>query len=265
MALGGRAGGGGAVLQVGDPGPRAGHGTDGGNRVGHSRRRRVPPAGARRRRPAVQQRHARPTSRRWRLDCLARGVPAVILLLLACTDPPPAPQAAPLPVGYAGSAACARCHPSETAAWSGSHHGLAERAVGPEDPALPPGHGEALRIIGVDPLRQALVAGDRGALQVPLIGWDPAKEEWFSTVEEERAPGEWGHGTGRGANWNSRCASCHVTGFEKGYAPATDTWASTFVALGVGCEACHGPASAHAAGGPPPPTGTCAACHSVRA
>ena len=94
--------------------------------------------------------------------------------------------------------------------------------------------------------------------------------------------------TGRGPykNWNGRCAVCHATGFEKNYDPATRTFASRQAEIGVGCEACHGPGSAHVAwaergdapGAGLGPTGLtmafgdseasiglCAGCHSRRA
>src|SRR5690606_28338696 len=40
---------------------------------------------------------------------------------------------------------------------------------------------------------------------------------------------------------------CHATGYDKGYDPATRSYASTEVEIGVGCEACHGPGAAHVA------------------
>lgn len=187
----------------------------------------------------------------------------------ACGSPEPAPPPAPAPPppvnGYAGSSACAGCHPAETAAWSGSHHHLAEREPLPGDPPFP--HGDPVRVIGVDPLRQVLLPGEGGRLQVHALAWDPAASEWFSTVADDRQAGEWGHWTGRGMNWNARCAACHVTGFEKRYDPVGDTFDSRFAEMGLGCEACHGPSSVHAAGGPPPaaPVDGCAPCHASRA
>ena len=186
----------------------------------------------------------------------------LVSLALAACGSPPAPVGPPT---YVGSAACASCHPAETAAWSGSHHHLAEREPIASDPAF--AGGDPVRIIGVDPLRQALLTGERGALQVHELGWDPAANEWFHTVTDDRQPGEWGHWTGRGMVWNGRCAACHVTGFEKRYDPASDAYDSRFAEVGLGCEACHGPSSVHAAGGPPPPPPVdgCAQCHASRA
>nr|WP_255720479.1 cytochrome c3 family protein [Acuticoccus kalidii] len=55
------------------------------------------------------------------------------------------------------------------------------------------------------------------------------------------------HWSGPYKNWNGRCAVCHATGFEKGFDAAAGTFASKAAEIGVGCEACHGPGSAHVA------------------
>lgn len=70
------------------------------------------------------------------------------------------------------------------------------------------------------------------------------------------------------------CADCHSTAVKKGYDPLTRRYDTTFAEVTVGCEACHGPASAHAED----PTraslpaldaqqnqiNSCASCHSRR-
>ena len=48
-------------------------------------------------------------------------------------------------------------------------------------------------------------------------------------------------------NWNSQCAACHSTKLSKGYDEATKAFETTWAEIDVGCEACHGPGSAHAA------------------
>lgn len=62
------------------------------------------------------------------------------------------------------------------------------------------------------------------------------------------------------------CAGCHVTGQKS---PIVD--GSRVINQGVQCEACHGPAAAHAADPTviaglvkTPPADTCEACHSTR-
>ena len=50
----------------------------------------------------------------------------------------------------------------------------------------------------------------------------PRSNEWFNVYgSEDRRPGEWGHWTGRGMNWNSMCATCHNTRLRKNYDAAT--------------------------------------------
>jgi len=102
------------------------------------------------------------------------------------------------------------------------------------------------RVIGVDPLRQFLVAAERGRWQATELAWDPDKKEWFDVYgDEDRRPGEWGHWTGRGMTWNQMCASCHNTRVRKNYEPAADRYQTAMAGATVGCEACHGPMRSH--------------------
>ncbi|HEX9178789.1 MAG TPA: tetratricopeptide repeat protein, partial [Burkholderiales bacterium] len=55
------------------------------------------------------------------------------------------------------------------------------------------------------------------------------------------------HWTGIDQNWNYQCADCHSTNLRKGYDEASGTFRTTWTDLNVGCEACHGPGSDHAA------------------
>lgn len=180
---------------------------------------------------------------------------------------------------YAGPESCRECHAAEFEKWKGSHHGLAERPLDPQlDRAAfePPREIKAgsqvsearmeggqfqlvtaglrspketfapARVIGVDPLRQFLVAAERGRWQATELVFDPKKAEWFDVYgSEDRQPGEWGHWTGRGMTWNQMCASCHNTRVRKNYEPATDTYQTAMAGATVGCEACHGPMRAH--------------------
>ncbi|MFQ5669957.1 MAG: multiheme c-type cytochrome [Acidobacteriota bacterium] len=45
--------------------------------------------------------------------------------------------------------------------------------------------------------------------------------------------------------WNHRCMACHVTGGVIGFDVDQETYDTHFLEPGVGCEACHGPGSAH--------------------
>lgn len=216
---------------------------------------------------------------------------------------------------YAGSASCKECHAEAYDLWARSHHGLAERL--PETkldqaafaPARSFSHGtqqtsvharsnhyaltttglsrtqevfQVERVIGHDPLRQMLVPFPDGRWQATEAVYDPHKNEWFNVYgADDRQPGEWGHWTGRGMNWNTMCATCHNTRLRKNYDVTNDVFRTTMAERSVGCESCHGPMKAHnewqyANKGKnlPDPTikklsrdqmfDTCAACHSRR-
>ncbi|MCL4181721.1 MAG: tetratricopeptide repeat protein [Verrucomicrobia bacterium] len=217
--------------------------------------------------------------------------------------------------GYSGSASCRECHEKEYELWQRGNHGMAERlpTAALDRSAFDPPHrfehgtsrsearssatgyevltdgydGERKayrveRVIGHDPLRQFLVAGPGGRLQTLEASYDPRTNEWFNVYgDEDRRPGEWGHWTGRGMNWNCMCAACHNTRLRKNYDEAADAYQTTMAELTVGCEACHGPMKAHAEwrrkypeSREPDPTVsklnaqqtvyTCAGCHSRR-
>ena len=178
---------------------------------------------------------------------------------------------------YGGSASCQSCHRDEYDQWKKSNHGLAERPVSAVDAeAFRPetfAHGTqhtdirsiggdhrivALgpnkryetymveRVIGNDPLRQFLAKFSGGRYQALEAAYDPNRHQWFNVYgTEDRQPGEWGHWTGRGMNWNSMCAACHNTRLQKHYDTAADVYHTSMAEPTVSCEACHGPLKAH--------------------
>ncbi|MGO9765172.1 MAG: tetratricopeptide repeat protein [Myxococcaceae bacterium] len=223
------------------------------------------------------------------------GAPLAALLLAvllgACSrqqTPPaaaaPPPAAPPAPAAYVGSSACAECHPTETQAWSTSHHRLAMQPAtdatvlgdfhdahvtlkGVGTTFLHPDGGFAVRTdgpdgklaefpirftFGIEPLQQYLVEFPKGRLQSLGIAWDtrPASEggqRWFHLY-----PGELQmdfrnalHWTRPLQNWNYMCGACHTTDFQKNYRAETDAFDTAYSEGNVGCEACHGPASGH--------------------
>lgn len=181
--------------------------------------------------------------------------------------------------GYGKSPTCKSCHEEAYANWEKSHHALAERVIDSKldhsafEPARTIRHGtqssEARmtngvfqlvtkglsgtnevfvpeRVIGVDPLLQYLIPAPGGRWQTAELCFDPHKQEWFNVYgEEDRQPGEWGHWTGRGMNWNNMCATCHNTRVRKNYDEPTDTYRTAMAEMGVGCESCHGPMADH--------------------
>ncbi len=186
---------------------------------------------------------------------------------------PPSGRAA-----FVGGERCASCHPTEAAAWRGSHHDLAMQ-VADEDTVLgdfdhaelprspvgmrffrrdgrflaeaegpdgKPGEYEVKYVFGVDPLQQYLVEFPGGRLQPLPAGWDVARKRWFSLEQGgPLPPDDPFHWTGRYQSWNVMCAECHSTDLRKNYDAATDSYATDWSEIDVSCEACHGPGAAH--------------------
>ena len=159
---------------------------------------------------------------------------------------------------------------------------------------------EVAAVCGRAPLVQYLVKGKDKGWQTPSAAWDTGMvnngmacgtlvsggvREWFDVFRDderqvalgggERHPGEWGHWTGRGMNFNSQCAWCHSTGFHKNYDAATDSYQSSWKEMGVTCIQCHKLADKPDADGcmvqkkdrklsPKQVTDNCATCHARR-
>ena len=183
-------------------------------------------------------------------------------------------QLAKLPGQNAISAKCMECHSDIHQGWHGSHHGQANRLVdmtkdslpfsgkkfhsGAQDWSFTKDSGELTvtandkdhkvgMAIGIDPLIQYLVAASDGKWQTPNAAWDPHKEEWFDVFSgDRRTEADWGHFLGRGMNWNTQCAWCHMTDYQKNYDVKTDTYQSHWKEMGVGCTQCHGNMAEHA-------------------
>ncbi|WP_282127267.1 multiheme c-type cytochrome [Roseobacter litoralis] len=179
---------------------------------------------------------------------------------------------------YVGSMECRDCHTDAAKAWEGSHHAKAWTAPTAEniladfndtefrhDGTLTRFRVEDGRhhitvtekdgvttdytvhsVAGIEPLQQYLLETEPGRIQSFDVVWDTVKQEWFHLYPDQDLPPDDGlHWTGPYKNWNARCAECHATGFEKNYSPVTRSYSSIPVEIGVGCEACHGPGSAH--------------------
>lgn len=207
----------------------------------------------------------------------------------------------------AASQKCAACHQETFDTWLSSQHAWANRLMDPSKDAaafskeakfsigdasasifpskdhfqLAWANGQEKQqvfspeaVIGISPLRQFLVPFPKGRWQVFPMAWDPIDQEWFYVFgKENRDPQEWGHWFKRGNNWNSQCASCHMSGFEKGYDPQSDSYQSRWKEMGVSCLQCHGEMNGH-----PQKNGlekgqaatvhkaqdSCASCHSRR-
>ena len=179
---------------------------------------------------------------------------------------------------YVDDASCADCHARQHEAWTGSHHDLAmqeataETVLGDFDGATFTHFGVTSRFFrrdgrffvntegpdgrladfelaytfGVEPLQQYLAAFPGGRLQSLTIAWDTERGEWFHLYpDQEIPPDDPLHWTGRYQRWNVMCAECHSTHLRPNYDVESDTYRTTWAAMDVGCQACHGPGSPH--------------------
>ncbi len=190
-----------------------------------------------------------------------------------------------LAASFTGSSACDGCHAAEHRAWQTSQHaGPMQHAtpasvLGDFDNARfshggitsvfstrdgkfyartdgPDGRLADFEIVytfGLAPLQQYLVALPGGRLQALSFTWDSRPkaadgQRWFRQYPNEKIDFKDGlYWTKRSQNWKFMCADCHSSLVKKGYDAATGQFNTRFAEISVGCEACHGPGSAHAA------------------
>ncbi len=221
-----------------------------------------------------------------RAGSLAAGLVAALALCVVALpsraeDAPNSRDAA----RFVGSEVCAECHAGEMQSWRLSHHARAMqnadaksvlgrfdgasfekdgarslfstkdgryfvRSPGPDGK---PADFEIQYAFGLYPLQQYLIELPGGRLQAFGLAWDarPAAQggqRWFDLYPDRKlTPGDPLHWTGVDQNWNFQCAWCHTTNLQKNYDAASNGFSTRWSELGVGCEACHGPASPHLA------------------
>jgi predicted CXXCH cytochrome family protein len=188
-----------------------------------------------------------------------------------------------LNASFVGSTACASCHEPVYRAWKESQHARAMqhataktvlgnfaqttfRYAGVESTFFQRDGKYFVRTDGADgkladfeiqytfgvaPLQQYLIPFPDGRLQALSIAWDSRPQaqggqRWFHLYPKEKINHrDELHWTQRSQNWNFMCADCHSTEVRKNYDVATGTFHTTWKEIAVGCEACHGPGSAH--------------------
>ncbi len=183
-------------------------------------------------------------------------------------------------VPFVDNRVCQQCHPQAFQAWMGSHH---ERAMQPATPQTVLGdfndasfdhqgvtsrfftRGEKFFVhtqgpdgqladfeiqytFGVEPLQQYLIPFPGGRLQSLSIVWDTRQQRWFHLYPNEQVkPGAPLHWTGLYQTWNVMCAECHSTNLQKHFDPKSKRYGTTWSAINVSCQACHGPGERHVA------------------
>ncbi len=172
-----------------------------------------------------------------------------------------------------GPDACVECHAAEVEEWRGSHHDLANRpiSIARDRDAFTPTRRveesgvvyelseengtfllrvlhddgsvdthELIGVIGETPLRQYLTILPGNKVQTISASYDVLEDRWFDVFAgEDREPGEWGHWSGQGMNWNANCAYCHTTEYEKGFDFEGNAYHSSWVQQGLACASCH--------------------------
>jgi predicted CXXCH cytochrome family protein len=176
--------------------------------------------------------------------------------------------------GYVSSDGCGACHPSEYASWHRSYHRTMTQPA-TAAAVLAPFAGETLTsddgrryrlerdpaglwadISGIGRRRLGLMTGSHHMQAYWLPGehgneqiefpftyllddrrWVPRRDVFLVGTEYSKAPSQ----------WNRICIECHVTAGQPRVDISSDVPNSRAVELGIACEACHGPASAHVA------------------
>jgi predicted CXXCH cytochrome family protein len=175
-------------------------------------------------------------------------------------------------------AQCAGCHAPQVKDWQGTHHHLAMQVANartvlgnfdsvtfkgdqettlffrkdedfwvsaPDETGVPRDFKVAYAF-GVAPLQQYLLETKGGRLQALGVAWDTEKNRWMHLYPGEgvnfKHPLHWSKPA---QNANFMCVECHTTDFKRDFDPVTNAFNSHWNSLGVGCQACHGPASRH--------------------
>jgi hypothetical protein len=194
---------------------------------------------------------------------------------------PAKPQPKPLataPATMVDEQQCQGCHSAQVKDWQGSHHQLAmqpanaDTLLGDFNNVTFKAENETTRFSrkddgfwvntpGIDgknadfkvaytfciaPLQQYLIEVGDGRLQALGIAWDTEKQRWFHLYPGQgvtfKDPLHWSKPS---QNANFMCVECHTTGYKRNFDTAKNTFDSQWNSLGVGCQACHGPASIH--------------------
>jgi tetratricopeptide (TPR) repeat protein len=184
---------------------------------------------------------------------------------------------------YVGSDSCQNCHQIEHKQWQSSDHHKAMQSPNAEtvlgdfadktvefhniksrffvkknqyliETLNKQGERQTFPVVytfGFDPLQQYILDTGNGHMQAFNIAWDTRPktqggQRWYHLQPDESITNEHPFFWQRHfQNWNSRCAECHTTGYEKNYQVETNSYTTLFAEATVGCESCHGQAALH--------------------
>ncbi len=105
---------------------------------------------------------------------------------------------------------------------------------------------EITNVIGIGRKQNYLTKFSNGEIHVLPVEWDVKMNTWIELnglKTNFQGDGEFWSDPER--TWQFKCGGCHVTGLELNYDKTNNYLDSTWVDLGIGCEACHGPGSNH--------------------
>ncbi|WP_419787098.1 multiheme c-type cytochrome [Pseudodesulfovibrio sp.] len=133
------------------------------------------------------------------------------------------------PQAYAGSDRCAECHAAEYDQWSKTLKARFVRRR--KDVGELPGNWKSGPLQGRED-ESRLVVGLRRKVAFVGSDWRVMGAEYSLAGHSWKRRNGW-----LGQDYRSRCGMCHLTG--------CNPYRREFAALGVGCEACHGPGARH--------------------
>ncbi len=180
------------------------------------------------------------------LHRLTLALAALLLGCAGCGGATPAEPKPPPPAIYGGAPSCAGCHAAASRAWESSPHGRHGSFA-----ARPPGDADGA--VGSKWMQAYVKRRPDGLHAIVPECYDLRSKSWrpVRQVLEEIAGPFIASSPARGAPLEQRtfetdCAGCHASMAWYRLDPGTGAMRSGWASLSIDCEACHGPAKAHA-------------------
>ena len=105
---------------------------------------------------------------------------------------------------------------------------------------------EVAYVLGINRKQNYITRFPNGEMHVLPLEWNANSKTWSDLKGlKESYPGDGNYWSDTESIWQFKCGGCHVTGLKVNYDKNRDSFDSTWVGLGIGCEACHGPGSNH--------------------